>query len=71
VNIGAKIDWIKGQIEEIRSLLINWESKYKNLKPMTKIKKKKQPTLGLTYEFGKNAIELILKIKISIEDLIK
>jgi hypothetical protein len=29
------------------------------------------PTLGLMFEFGKDAIELILKINISIEDLIE
>jgi hypothetical protein len=28
-------------------------------------------TSGLTFEFGKDAIKLILKIKISIEDLIE
>jgi len=36
---------------------------------MTNIKRRQ--TLGLTYEFGKDAIELILEIKISFEDLIK
>jgi hypothetical protein len=39
VNIGAKIGQIKGQIEEIKSLLINRGSKYINLELMTKMKK--------------------------------
>jgi hypothetical protein len=29
------------------------------------------PTSGLTFEFGMDAIELILKIKIAIKDLIE
>ena len=32
---------------------------------------KRQPTLGVSFEFGRNAIELILKINISIQDLIE
>jgi len=39
VNIGAEIGQIKSQIEEIKSLLINRESKYINLEPMTKMKR--------------------------------
>ena len=39
VNRGTEIVPIKGQIEEIESLLINWESNCINWRPMTEIKK--------------------------------
>jgi len=69
VNIKVEIDRIRSQIEEIESLLNNWGSKCTNSKPMTKIKKRR-PTSGLTIEFDRDAIELIVKIKILIEDWI-
>ena len=58
MNIEAKIGQIKGQIEEIKSLLINRGSKYTNSKPRTKVKR--------TFNIE---VELILKIKIVIKDL--
>jgi len=38
VNVGNKIDQIKGQIKEIGSLSVNWMSKYTNSKPIIKMK---------------------------------
>jgi hypothetical protein len=38
VNIGVEINQIRGQIEEIKSLLVNWGLKYTNSKPITKMK---------------------------------
>jgi len=52
-----------GQIKEIKSLLLKWGSNCIIPKPMTEIKK--------TVNFGRNAIEWILKIKIAIENLIE
>jgi hypothetical protein len=57
VNRGTGIDWIRGQIEEIESLLINWGSNCINPRPRTKVKK--VANIGSTLEFGKDAIELI------------
>jgi hypothetical protein len=38
VNIGVEINQIRGQIEEIKSLLVNWGLKYTNSKSITKMK---------------------------------
>jgi hypothetical protein len=47
---------IKGQNAQIQNQVSKW---------------KRWPKSGLTLEFGRDAIELILKIKIVIEDLIE
>jgi hypothetical protein len=39
VSRGAVIDRIRGQIEEIESLLINWGSNCINQRPKTKVKR--------------------------------
>jgi hypothetical protein len=39
MNVGVEIDQIRGQIEEIESLLSNWESKCTNSELMIKMKK--------------------------------
>jgi len=60
MNIGVEINRVRDQIEEIASLLINRRSKCTNSKP--RIKVKRQQNSGLTFEFDKDAIELILKM---------
>jgi len=48
-------------------MLINWGTKYTNSKPRIKVKK----VANIRATFGRDAIELFLKIKIAIEDLIE
>jgi hypothetical protein len=59
-------------VAKLKKLEVCWpiegqEAQIQNQEP----KWKREPTLGLVIEFGKDAIELILKNKIPIEDLIE
>jgi hypothetical protein len=64
VNIGAVINKIRGQIEEIRSLLINWGSNCINQRPRIKVENAANYRGG--YRICRDAIELFLKIEIYI-----
>ena len=57
---------------KLKKLKVCWSIEDQNTQIQNhELKWKRRPTLGLAFEFGKDVIELILKIKISIEDWIE
>jgi hypothetical protein len=54
----AEIDQIRGQIEEIRSLLVNWGSKYTNSESRTKIEKAANLRADIWVWRGLNCMQL-------------
>jgi len=59
-------------VAKLKKLKVCWLIEVQNAQIQKQGPKwKTQPTLGLAFEFGRDAIELILKIKISIEGLIE
>ena len=68
INIGAAID----SGVKLKKLEVCWLIEGQNIQIQNHgAKWKRQPTSGLAFEFGKDAIELILKMKISIDDWIE
>jgi hypothetical protein len=57
---------------KLKKLEVCWSIEGQNAQIQNQEPKwKEQSTLGLAFEFGRDVIELILKIKISIEGLIE
>ena len=57
---------------KLKKLKVYWSIESQNPQIQTKgLKWKRQINLGLMIEFGRDAIELIFKIKIAIENLIE
>jgi hypothetical protein len=68
MNIGAEIDRIRVKLKKLK---VCWSIEGQNAQIQNQEPNwKRRPTLELIFELGRDEIELILKIKTSIKDMI-
>jgi hypothetical protein len=69
VNRGARLTESEAKVKKLK---VCWSIECQNAQIQNQgLKWKRRPTSGSTLEFDRDAIELIFKIKITIEDLIE